>query len=161
MERARAEYKGDAEKNRPFALEYWWKAVKNQPKWSKAYPWRGDEQENQGKCNRSLYLFKSGGAHILDAHMHGVDALAVAVPLQTPPTCSRRQLSALPLPPGHALSSMLVRRRVVMSSGSLQVCIGVLNSDRMYIIYVIWRTKQAKWAGPENSCSPQGAKTRH
>jgi hypothetical protein len=38
MERARAEYKRDAEKKRPFALEYWWKAVKDQPKWSKAYP---------------------------------------------------------------------------------------------------------------------------
>ena len=38
MERARAAYKVAAKKKRPFALEYWWKAVKDQPKWSKAYP---------------------------------------------------------------------------------------------------------------------------
>jgi hypothetical protein len=38
MERARASYKVAAKKRRPFALEYWWKAVKNQPKWCKAYP---------------------------------------------------------------------------------------------------------------------------
>ena len=38
IERAREEYKGAAKKKRPFALEYWWKAVKDQPKWSKAYP---------------------------------------------------------------------------------------------------------------------------
>ena len=38
MERAREEYKKVVNKKRPFALEYWWRAVKDQPKWSKAYP---------------------------------------------------------------------------------------------------------------------------
>ncbi|KAG2582558.1 hypothetical protein PVAP13_6KG195800 [Panicum virgatum] len=37
MERAREEYKKVVNKKRPFALEYWWRAVKDQPKWSKAY----------------------------------------------------------------------------------------------------------------------------
>ena len=38
MERAREEYKAIVKKKRPFALEYWWRAMKDQPKWSKAYP---------------------------------------------------------------------------------------------------------------------------
>ena len=38
MERAREEHKKVVNKKRPFALEYWWRAVKDQPKWSKAYP---------------------------------------------------------------------------------------------------------------------------
>jgi len=38
MERAHEEYKAIVKKMRPFALEYWWRAVKDQPKWSKAYP---------------------------------------------------------------------------------------------------------------------------
>ncbi|RLN12807.1 hypothetical protein C2845_PM09G18510 [Panicum miliaceum] len=37
MERAREEYRKVVNKKRPFALEYWWRAVKDQPKWSKAY----------------------------------------------------------------------------------------------------------------------------
>jgi len=38
MNRAREEYKRVVNKKRPFELEYWWRAVKDQPKWSKAYP---------------------------------------------------------------------------------------------------------------------------
>ncbi|XP_040377727.1 glutathione S-transferase T3-like [Oryza brachyantha] len=38
MDRARQDYKGLVKTKRPFALEYWWRAVKDQPKWSKAYP---------------------------------------------------------------------------------------------------------------------------
>jgi hypothetical protein len=37
MKSAHAAYKGAAKKKRPFALKYWWKTVKDQPKWSKAY----------------------------------------------------------------------------------------------------------------------------
>ncbi|KAF8686609.1 hypothetical protein HU200_043435 [Digitaria exilis] len=38
MERAREEYKIMVKKKRPFALEHWWKAVKDQPKWGTSYP---------------------------------------------------------------------------------------------------------------------------
>nr|TKW30983.1 hypothetical protein SEVIR_2G075300v2 [Setaria viridis] len=38
MERTREAYKKLSRKKVPFALEYWWRAVKDQPKWSKAYP---------------------------------------------------------------------------------------------------------------------------
>jgi hypothetical protein len=46
MERARAEYQLLVKKKRHFALEDWWKAVKDQPKWTTSYPKSRNGQTN-------------------------------------------------------------------------------------------------------------------
>jgi hypothetical protein len=38
MEEVRAKWKGLMKKKRPFPLEHWWAALKDQPKWQRAYP---------------------------------------------------------------------------------------------------------------------------
>ena len=38
MEESRAKWKGLMKKKRPFPFEHWWAAVKDQPKWARAYP---------------------------------------------------------------------------------------------------------------------------
>ena len=51
MEEVRAKWKGLMKKKRPFPLEHWWAALKDQPKWARAYP--AHELQKRIKLNSS------------------------------------------------------------------------------------------------------------
>ena len=51
MEEVRAKQKELMKKKRPFPLEHWWAALKDQPKWARAYP--AHELQKRIKLNSS------------------------------------------------------------------------------------------------------------
>ena len=77
MEEVRAKWKGLMKKKRPFPLEHWWAALKDQPKWARAYP--AHELQKRIKLNSSdAYTSSSAqdiGASVESRRPQGRDAV--------------------------------------------------------------------------------------
>jgi len=71
MEEVRAKQKELMKKKRPFPLEHWWAALKDQPKWARAYP--AHELQKRIKLNSSSAQ-DTDGASVESRRPQGRDA---------------------------------------------------------------------------------------